>query len=104
MKNYRKILSIILTICMVMQILPVFADNTESNTQPQIVYLLNEQYGDKDTGTWRLGGNTTNATLSTEPVQGDEGNYALTYTSTPEGDAVLIASKALLPTADPNRK
>ena len=30
---------------------------------------------------WTLGGNTANAKLSTAPISGEDGNYALTYTT-----------------------
>ena len=102
MKNIKKIIGIILTICMVLQILPVFATGTDvqipatggSAGGSGINYLINDNFSalteeDMTTGLdgWSLVTDTDFTDypvdiVTTEEIPGDEGNYALKYTVT----------------------
>ena len=60
MKNSRKILSIILTICMVMHILPVFATESDkdvaSGGASEITYFINDHFETQgNTDSWEHG-------------------------------------------------
>ena len=94
MKNYGKILSIILTICMVMQILPVFAQEAEAIAPVGLVYLINDDFGDDNTAGWSLdvdSGRSLSGTdvsyIKSVDIPGDTGNYALEYTAVNANDA-----------------
>ena len=65
----RKLLSVILVLCMVMQILPVFAtetDATESVVSDNIRYIINDTFDDGDLGNWKLGDSFSTLSLNVE--------------------------------------
>ena len=56
MKNMQKILSIILCICMTLQLLPVFAQETgtEGANANELVYIINDNFEtEKDVSGWK---------------------------------------------------
>ena len=84
MKKCRKILSIILMLSMVMQLLPVFAAETnEATPAPEISYLLYDEFGADDTDEWTAKARTGEPQngVTTALVEGSTDNYMLTYTA-----------------------
>ncbi len=85
MKNIKKIIGIILTICMVLQILPVFANETQTS-EAEFNYIINDNFSAESFDGWSLVKDTGYSSLADDlvsliPVEGEEGNYALNYTS-----------------------
>ena len=56
----KKLLSIILALCLIMQVFPVFAANADTTTDTQILgnirYIINDTFDDGSLGNWKLGG------------------------------------------------
>ncbi len=101
MKNSRKIISIILTLCMVMQILPVLAEETQAGVA-EINYIINDNFSKNDLNGWTLVKDEGHSSLADDlayvsAVDGEDGNYMLNYSSVDTVSAQYTHIKRTLP-------
>ncbi len=78
----KKFLSLILTLCMLIQVLPVFATDYADTAvnSGEVQYIVNEDFGLDDLGGFTLNSTSAGSVDSVEIAE-DPGNYALEFSS-----------------------